>query len=290
MPRALELRFLSGPHQGAAVPLEPGAALVLGRGDDAELALLDELVSRRHARLVLGPEGLDVEDLGSTNGTFLNGLRVDRARASEGDRILVGGTLLRLAARAAAGAAPGLAAAAPAGADRAAQGRLEDVPVPDLLQLLATARRTGVLTLEREGHVAEVVVDTGRLARCAIDGCAGVSARKSLQRLLAWSSGEYVFRPGVGHGAGEPLEPVLAEGLVQLDDLVRLLERLPARLQAVPGAAGAAEPEDRALLALVVQHGRLQAVLDATPLADLEAAQRIAALLTHGLLAPAGDA
>jgi PAS domain S-box-containing protein len=74
-----------------------GAGLVLGRGSEAAVRLHDPGLSRRHAQVRLEPgEGYVLTDLGSTNGTYLNGARVSRAVLAEGDRIRMGlVTLLR---------------------------------------------------------------------------------------------------------------------------------------------------------------------------------------------------
>ncbi len=65
---------------------------VLGRGDDADLRLIDEGVSRRHAMVILEQGQVVLEDLGSVNGTFCNGVRIFDARIlSDGDKISMGG-------------------------------------------------------------------------------------------------------------------------------------------------------------------------------------------------------
>ncbi len=94
----LALRFLSGPRTGATVPLDDDTPLLVGRRAGAGLVVDDESISRRHARLAFEAGELTVEDLGSANGTWLNGVRVRRARAGEGDRLLLGGTLARVVA------------------------------------------------------------------------------------------------------------------------------------------------------------------------------------------------
>jgi hypothetical protein len=74
--------------------LERGA-LVIGRGPEANVVIEDPLVSRAHARLtVLEDERVIVDDLHSTNGLFINGMRLARPSAglSEGDRLLIGTT------------------------------------------------------------------------------------------------------------------------------------------------------------------------------------------------------
>jgi hypothetical protein len=68
--------------------------MVIGRGAEADLQLADTGVSRRHAELrVVGSE-VEVRDLGSTNGTWVNGRRVDSAPLRDGDRVTVGTTEL----------------------------------------------------------------------------------------------------------------------------------------------------------------------------------------------------
>ena len=69
----------------------PGGVRTLGRATGADFGLDGALVSRVHCRLSALPEGgLEVRDLDSTNGTFVNGKRVQTAQLSSGDRIQVG--------------------------------------------------------------------------------------------------------------------------------------------------------------------------------------------------------
>ena len=75
----------------AAEPADDDA-LTIGRSRDNSIVLDDMLVSRRHLRITADDEGLLLEDLGSRNGTYVNGRRVERAHLQEGDRIGVGGT------------------------------------------------------------------------------------------------------------------------------------------------------------------------------------------------------
>jgi FhaA, N-terminal domain/FHA domain len=65
---------------------------VIGRSRECEVRLDDANVSRRHCEVVEGVDGWALVDLGSTNGTELNGRRVDRAELSDGDTITVGGS------------------------------------------------------------------------------------------------------------------------------------------------------------------------------------------------------
>lgn len=68
----------------------PGSIKTIGRSSGAEFMVDAALVSRLHCRLTAGATELQVRDLDSTNGTFVNGKRVDEATLKEGDRLGVG--------------------------------------------------------------------------------------------------------------------------------------------------------------------------------------------------------
>ena len=70
--------------------LGPGAVKTVGRAPRADFVVDVALVSRVHCRLTAGDERLEVVDLSSTNGTFVNGNRVERAMLAIGDRLRVG--------------------------------------------------------------------------------------------------------------------------------------------------------------------------------------------------------
>jgi pSer/pThr/pTyr-binding forkhead associated (FHA) protein len=63
---------------------------VIGRREDCDLRIPLTEVSRKHCRLIKTPNGLRLEDLGSSNGTFHNGNRVQETMTEPGDRIQVG--------------------------------------------------------------------------------------------------------------------------------------------------------------------------------------------------------
>ncbi|HXN30736.1 MAG TPA: GGDEF domain-containing protein [Polyangiaceae bacterium] len=87
--RAL-LTVVSGPNIGRVYSVRDGET-VLGRGKEAHVRMEDAGASRAHARIVLGEGGRYVlEDLKSTNGTFVAGRRVEQAELSSGDRIHIG--------------------------------------------------------------------------------------------------------------------------------------------------------------------------------------------------------
>jgi pSer/pThr/pTyr-binding forkhead associated (FHA) protein len=69
----------------------PGVARTIGRSTGADFILDAALVSRVHCQLVeLGDGALEVKDLESTNGTYVNGNRIEKARLAPGDKVQVG--------------------------------------------------------------------------------------------------------------------------------------------------------------------------------------------------------
>jgi diguanylate cyclase (GGDEF)-like protein len=63
---------------------------IIGRGQTAHIRMMDEGVSREHCEIQAEGEHMILHDLGSTNGTFCRGMRVDRHTLEDGDKILVG--------------------------------------------------------------------------------------------------------------------------------------------------------------------------------------------------------
>ena len=70
--------------------LTPGAVKTIGRAPRADFILDAALVSRLHCRITATAENLAVEDLKSTNGTFVNDKKISRAKLASGDRLRVG--------------------------------------------------------------------------------------------------------------------------------------------------------------------------------------------------------
>jgi diguanylate cyclase (GGDEF)-like protein len=71
-----------------------GESTVIGRGQQADIQVIDEGISRRHAEIVHKGDTIIIRDLGSTNGTYCNGDRVGEHQLSDGDKIQVGSTTI----------------------------------------------------------------------------------------------------------------------------------------------------------------------------------------------------
>lgn len=78
-----------GPRAGLTYVLGDGETIA-GRSDDVQIFLGDVTVSRQHARFLVDDDGLTVEDLRSTNGTYVNAERQDKAQLRPGDEVIIG--------------------------------------------------------------------------------------------------------------------------------------------------------------------------------------------------------
>ena len=83
------LVVVRGPNAGSRFLLDR-ATTTVGRHPDSDIFLDDVTVSRRHAIVSRGPKGMQVEDNGSLNGTYVNGDRVDQRGLATGDELQIG--------------------------------------------------------------------------------------------------------------------------------------------------------------------------------------------------------
>ncbi len=94
-PGAPTVTVLNGPSEGRVVPIpEAPAVLRVGRGETCDLALSDADLSREHASIRRGDDGVWVEDLASKNGVKVNGRAVDKRRLRDRDEVELGKTVL----------------------------------------------------------------------------------------------------------------------------------------------------------------------------------------------------
>ena len=86
---------LEGFYEGLEIPVDRDW-LVIGRGRGADVMLAEPTISRAHCALGYEPEGFFVQDLGSTNGTWVNGARQKRTLLKDQDEIQMGKLRLRI--------------------------------------------------------------------------------------------------------------------------------------------------------------------------------------------------
>src|SRR5688500_7197529 len=91
------LNVVAGPQTGRAFSFDEHDTFMIGRSEDAHFCLpQDRFFSRHHCILEIAPPQTFLRDLGSTNGTFVNGVRVETAHLKSGDRIQGGETVLEV--------------------------------------------------------------------------------------------------------------------------------------------------------------------------------------------------
>lgn len=89
----LRLVITAGNQRGKVFDLAENKGYILGRGEDVQVPILDIVASRKHAEISVGPgDKASFRDLGSANGTVVNGKDVKRAELQDGDRLVIGET------------------------------------------------------------------------------------------------------------------------------------------------------------------------------------------------------
>jgi len=299
------LRFISGKYQGGEFPLRMEREIIVGRSSELDMVLVEDMVSRKHAKITTTGDQIVIQDLGSTNGTFVNGEKIKKVRLKEGDRILIGTSIIKLVAVDSSQvvtegeARQRLEATGQrrnvSGANKPMSGSIDEIPLPDLLQLLSTSRKRGVLSVRGEGGHGRIYLRKGQIYYSTIDDSYDLSPRKAAFRMLTWTTGTFELEPpdekSVLEEIQESTEALLMEGMRQLDEYNRIQGDLPAREDALglPNPLQPAlkdlQPAELDTLQLVINYGQYQAVLDRSPRTDLETAQTLLGLIQRDYVA-----
>ena len=393
------LKFISGKYQGGEFPLEMGDEIEIGRSSELDMVLVEDMVSRRHARITADDGVLEIEDFGSTNGTFVNGKKINQTEIEKGDRILIGTSIIKLveqdepieeadqnleaqgnpedptthedespntgeaspvgstepqdmdnqtggvpgsggaempggdpaggdvpANQTHAGTAPvggadqtdetmaggagkktmaGVGNDQPAGGGGQPQqpsggnggatltgsisGLIEEVPLPDLLQLFSTSQKSGVLVVHRNDDVGKVYLRDGRVYYASINDDPDISSHKAFYRMLSWEEGTFSLEQATEESfddeIDESIENLLMEGMRQLDEIRNLGDDVPD-FQETLAVNKPLVPPLRSLtdelldtLQLVYNYNRVSTVLNKSLASDLETMQDIVHLI-----------
>ena len=227
--------------------------IVIGRSSDLDMVLVEDMVSRRHARITSFHGEIGIEDFGSTNGTFVNGERVTKVRLKEGDRILVGTNIIKLVHHdgneahmghlgshnpisASGGSKPGMTQPphhhnnASATMISTIAGFIEEVPLPDLLQLFSTSKKSGVLDILSD-DTGKIFLREGRVFYATINDQKDLDPYKAFYRMMAWRRGRFSLEKASDESfeneIDESVEGLMMEGMRQLDELQNLGSDVP---------------------------------------------------------------
>jgi hypothetical protein len=293
------LRFVAGKDQGREFPLPPDLTIVIGRVNDADLLLLDEKISRKHAKISTHGGRVMIEDLASRNGTFVNGVKITSMELQEGDKIVVGSSTIQLASVADVKArlpqpsvVPGIPS--PAAASPLISGSIHEMPLPDLLQLFSSSRKSGVLTIRSNQGIGKIYLRDGHVYYAEIESNLQVKLYKAFYRMFRWTEGAFDLQPiGEHHVTEEIAETttsLMLEGMRQLDEIHMIEPKLPrhgARLSAaepLPGNLRDLATEEIQLFQLILHNGSLETVIDTFPGTDFEAYTCLLGLMKRGFV------
>jgi hypothetical protein len=277
----------------------PNKEIVVGRSSDLDMVLVEEMVSRKHARIAYENDAIVIEDLGSTNGTFVNGEKIKRAQLKEGDRVLIGTSILKVIVVEGPPSEQGrpnleVVAAQRRTSPRTMSGAIDEVPLPDLLQLFATSKKSGTLVIRTEEDVGRIYLKKGVIYYATINDLDDLPPIKCIFRMLTWQKGLFDFDPSETKEFTKPVDvtvqEVLMESLRQLDELNAFREQLPAlsaRLvleSPVVRPLRDLKPEDLDVLQLAHNFGKFGTVLDRSEASDVDTARVVLKLIDNHYL------
>jgi pSer/pThr/pTyr-binding forkhead associated (FHA) protein len=301
------LRFISGKYQGGEFPLRAHREIIIGRSSELDMVLVEDMVSRKHAKIITDEKVVSIQDLGSTNGTFVNGEKIRKVELKDGDRILIGTSIIKLVfvdgeltqSLSETEARSRMAVTANRRPPpKSMSGSIEEIPLPDLLQLLSTSRKAGVLVVRSDWGVGKIYMRKGQIYFASIDDSFNMGPRKAIFRMLGWSTGFFELEPPDDRAVLEELqdstEGLLMEGMRQLDEYRALSDKLP------PLTAGVAiprplepklrelSPEELDVFQVALTADTLRTLFDESRLTDLTVAEKLKTLLDKGYLIAGG--
>jgi pSer/pThr/pTyr-binding forkhead associated (FHA) protein len=297
--KAFALKFISGKYQGGEFPLKMEKQIVIGRSSELDMVLVEDMVSRKHAKITVQNGKITIEDLGSTNGTFVNGEKIKQARLKEGDRILIGTSILKLIhqgedreeldeASVKQKLEEAAAQAAKVTKTSSMTGKIEEIPLPDLLQLFHTSKKNGVLAIKGE-HEGRIYLRQGRVYYSVIDENHELGPQKSFNRIVTWESGDFELRPPDSQEfmieLDSSTEALLMDALRLLDEFKRIQKDLPPMTAQLALAMPMTQPlkdlapEQLDVVQLVHNYGTFEGVLDHSDKDDVATAEVVLQLM-----------
>jgi pSer/pThr/pTyr-binding forkhead associated (FHA) protein len=186
----------------APVRVEPGCVLTLGRSPECSLQLPAAGASRRHASVGWRDGAVVLRDLGSTNGTYLNGERVlEEATLRSGDKIRIGGLEILFccveAGTAVSAVSDGNTVVSfwpgTGSGGEALRGNLEKVPLFAVLQMLEMGRQSGCLAVDTAAGEGYLWLEAGRIVHAESGKRSGLEAALAITQA---NTGRFDFAPG----------------------------------------------------------------------------------------------
>ncbi len=292
LPKRWALKFISGKYQGGMFLLSTDREVVIGRSSETDMVLVEDMVSRKHARISIANDQIVIQDLRSTNGTFVNGEKIAKSDLHEGDRILIGTSILKLVSLESDEKIDNLAenrklkrimeqtSAKKSRPSSPMSGMIDEVPLPDLLQLFSTSKKSGVLIVRSNDQQGRFYMREGKIFFAAIDGLPDLEPRKAFSRIVTWSKGFFTLMAPTGEKFNRELsqttEELLMEAMRQKDELERIRPEIPSPqtkfglTRPMKPALGDLDKNQLEILQRVHNREQVQDILDECDLPDLE--------------------
>jgi len=183
----------------APVPITSGRSLIIGRSRSCDLRIPHSDSSRRHAEIYRAADGYVLRDLGSTNGTFVNGRPVNEHRLEPGDRIQIAGSEMTFCqiARELESSAGVFTDEKTVLSERPVpvevfRGELAEIPPFAVLQILEMGRKTGAVTIDSDDGVGKLWLDDGDPVHAETKSQKGFDAALTLVNSCA---GRFSYEP-----------------------------------------------------------------------------------------------
>ncbi len=304
------LRFIAGRFEGGEFPIKPNREIIIGRGSEHDMVLDEEMVSRAHAKIASFHGRIVIQDLKSTNGTYVNGDRADSAVLQTGDRILVGSSVMELVSldtqppRQIPTPVTGPKGPNAMRSTTTLQGLLEGSFPDEMVLELALEKAgsigiSGVFSVTADnGDTVDIYLEDGGFHSLRNPSNAGTSpstAQKIFYRLMLRGSGSFRFKVQAcddswGDRRDDSIASFVGRGKGHNAELEPLMRHLPNLEQnfslSHPLKASLSELSVEALETLQLLHNldHLGAVLDASEATDLETVQDVLYLIQNAYI------
>lgn len=226
-----QLGFYLISHPYPPVKLAPGPEFIIGREKNTDLVLPATLVSRRHASVRWSGEHYVIKDLGSSNGTFVNGQRITEHTLAPGDKIAIGTfSVLFLTLTADQARKPDEDGGGGEGGTltmdmQAVQaelggwmGNLAEIGLAQILQVLESDHKSGLLSVRIAGENGELCFQDGKLVHAQFGELSGEEA---VYPMFARQEGSFHFLPAMPEyevTINTPLHGILLEATRRADE------------------------------------------------------------------------
>src|SRR5688572_4483251 len=292
-PSGFALRFISGKYQGGEYALPAEKEIVIGRGGELDIVLVEDMVSRKHAKITTQGGKIVIQDLGSTNGTFVNGEKIKRARLKEGDRVLIGTSILKLInAVEAKNIVTGtreeqnqkLEVIGKTGTkNELTKGKIEDLPLPDVLTLISSNKKSGVLEVQGESDAGRVYFKGGKIFYAILNDNEDLGPMKALFRMVGFQAGNYELKAPTDEEfmleLETPTDQLVADAKREMDELRAMQGELPeledmlSMPKPLKPSLSKLSADELDVMQIAINDGFFQAVLDRSPFTDLRTSQ-----------------